>query len=274
MMENVTLYDTFDDYHFDQLSDIERQDFEQKLQSDALFREDFEAYQLMIQGIEQFGTQQLTGNISTIENKLNHENFFIPQPKILNMKNTTPNSTRILAIAASVAVLVVAAIYFTQKNEPNYDNSNAFAQFHKPEQTVVTKIMDELSAPGFAGDKNAKDSLATALKLYKDMDFTGARAYLASYMDKHPEDKVAKMYLGLSLFEMSDYAKAAAHLSPLVNQKDFEYNSTAKWYLALAYMQFKSKVGYIDGSKLLQEMANDPESTYNKDAKMYLAMAK
>src|SRR5690606_2649060 len=135
----------------------------------------------------------------------------------------------------------------------------------------LTKILGRLEAAGFASPEQSRnDSLAQALQLYEKGEYEKARIELVQYCQIYPDDKIARHYLGMSLLQQSEYAKAASHLSALAGDPDFELRHANKWYLALCYLQFGTPEGRKDARALLQQLADDPESGYSREAKAYL----
>ena len=176
---------------------------------------------------------------------------------------------KIMAAAAAIAAIAVA-FYLYNLNQNDF-TTEQFAQFAKPDTLQVVKILDRLEASGFASpDKGREDSLARALRLYQDFEFERARIELVQYCQQYPDDKIGKHYLGLTLFQQSEYAKASTHLGPLAADASFELSNMAKWYLALAYTQFRSAQGFKDARVLMQQLADNPDSGYSREAKEYL----
>lgn len=275
-MDKDFSYDIFDAYQNNQITEAEKEAFEQRLSNDTAFAEEFELYQLMVGGIQATGKTELRNTINLVEQDLEQQNFFNnkAEARVIRMDNKTVSRKSVYAIAASIALLIGVAFFLFKDPNASYDATIAFAKLHQSETKVATKLIDELSAPGLGGDKALKESLASGLQQFKAAKYQDARIFFADYLQKQPEDYVAKLYLGLSLFEMTEYSNAVAPLADLAQKEDFEYRNTAKWYLALAYSQFKNKASYEEAKKILNQLAQDSESGYTKDAKTYLNLMK
>jgi TolA-binding protein len=247
----------------------EQADFERRLRDDPAFAAEWDAFRDLVTAIEIEGEQELRKTIFQVQKKLETEQFFsTDQPRPTVMKNQS-FFRKIMAAAAAIAAIAVA-FYLYNLNQKEF-TPEQFAQFAKPDKEQVVKILDRLEAPGFASpDKGREDSLASALKLYRDDDFEKARVELAQYCEKYPDDKIGKHYLGLTLFQQGEYAKAAAQLSPLTADASFELRNPAKWYLALCYTQFRNTQGFKDARALMQQLADDPNSGYATEAKEYI----
>ncbi|MBK9016290.1 MAG: hypothetical protein IPM82_20695 [Saprospiraceae bacterium] len=128
-------------------------------------------------------------------------------------------------------------------------------------------ILDRLEAKGL-GDpgKMADDSLAQALKLYGEAKWEEARSALDIYLQQHPDEPIAQLYMGLTLLQLSDYTKASRFLMPLADDTDFQYQNMAKWYLALCYTYFNTAESVANACKLLKDLTANPESGYYIEA--------
>ncbi len=269
MEKEFTHLDLMDRYLRRELDAAEQADFERRLRDDPAFAAEWDAFRDLVTAIELDGEQELRKTIFQVQKKLEAEQFFsTDQPAPIIMKNQSL-ARKIMAAAAAIAAIAVA-FYLYNLNQKDF-TPEQFAQFAKPDKEQVVKILDRLEAPGFASpDKGREDSLASALKLYRDENFEKARIELSEFCKKYPDDKIGKHYLGLTLFQQGEYAKAASQLSPLTSDASFELRNPAKWYLALCYTQFRTAQGFKDARALMQQLADDPDSGYATEAKEYI----
>lgn len=269
MEKEFTHPDLMDRYLHRELDAAEQADFERRLRDDPAFAAEWDAFRDLVTAIKIEGEQGLRKTISQVQKKLEADQFFsTDQPTPTVVKNQS-FFRKIMAAAAAIAAIAVASyLYNLNQNEIAPEQ---LAQFAQPDTVQVVKILDQLEASGFASpDKGREDSLARALRLYQEFEFEKARVELVEYCRKYPEDKMGKHYLGLSLFQQSEYAKAASHLSPLASDTSFELQNMAKWYLAQAYAQFRTAQGYKDARTLMQQLADDTDSGYSREAKEYI----
>ena len=268
MEKEFTHPDLMDRYLRRELDAAERADFERRLRDDPAFAAEWEAFRDLVTAIEIHGEQELRKTIFQVQKKLETEQFFsTSQPTPTVMKNQS-FFRKIMAAAAAIAAIAIALYLYNLNQTPA---TGQFAQFAKPDTVQVVKILDRLEASGFASpEKGREDSLASALRLYQDFEFEKARVELVRYCQQYPDDKIGRHYLGLTLFQQSEYAKASAHLASLASDPSFELHNMAKWYLALAYTQFRTAQGFKDAHALMQQLADDPDSGYTREAKEYI----
>lgn len=270
MEKEFTHTDLMDRYLRGELDAAEAAGFEQRLRDDPDFAAEWEAYRDTVTAIRLHGEQQLRATISQVQKKLENEQFFSTNQPTPTIMKTQSFVRKLMAAAAAVAVIAVAWYLY---NTPTAAPSSAewLAQFEQTDKAQLTKILGRLEASGFANpEKGRNDSLAHALQLYEAGDYEKARIELVQYCQMFPDDKIARHYLGMSLLQQSEYAKAASHLSILANDADFELRNANKWYLALCYLQFGTPEGRKDARILLQQLADDAESGYSREAKAYL----
>jgi hypothetical protein len=269
MEKEFTYTDLMDRYLRRELDAAEQADFERRLRDDPAFAAEWDAFQDLVTAIELDGEQELRKTIFQVQKKLEAEQFFSTSQTTPTVMKNQSFFRKVMAAAAAIAAIAVA-FYLYNLNQKDF-TPQQFAQFAKPDTVQVVKILDRLEAAGFAStDKGREDSLARALHLYQDFEFEKARVELVQYCQQYPDDKIGKHYLGLTLFQQSEYAKASTHLGPLASDAAFELNNMAKWYLALAYTQFRSAQGFKDARVLMQQLADDADSGYSREAKEYL----
>lgn len=253
--------------------DIE--DFENRIANNSEFAYEVRILTDLINGIKFSGESETRDALGKIERQLETEEFFNHTSKIKEMNTSKKSSTgRFAAIAAAVALLLTAGYFLFQTNNEQFTDPNkAFAKHFKPESKSLGGILDNLEASGFGNPNKAKDdSLAIALNFYENHEFEKARVSLVEYVNNYPDDKIAQFYLGVTLLQQSEYAKASKHLMPLTRDDKFVNYDAAKWYLALCYSMFKTNQGASDAEKLMRSIAYDSNSGYASGAQNYMDM--
>jgi predicted negative regulator of RcsB-dependent stress response len=266
MLMDFTNVDELDRYYGGQMSENEKTMFQNRLLQDPELARENDMYQLLVQGIEQHGEKAVELKLSAIRAKLQDEQYFdsISEPTVQPMTNMSARRGW-FAIAAAL-VLALAAIVFFQKNNA-VSPEEAFARYYKPESVVLPKLLDDLERVGFAEpNAPANDTLVRALKAYEAQEYDNALTQLQVYLLAHPEDQLAKMYLGLTLMQKSEYGKAIAQLGPLASDDAFANKYTARWYLALSLTQVKNADSMRQAKSWLIKLADDPSSGYAKEA--------
>ena len=267
MLMDFTYVDELDRYYGGQMSENEKTMFKNRILQDPELARENEVYQLLVQGIERHGEKAVESTLNAIRAKLDDEQYFsaIDQPNIAPKTGSRFSPRGWYAIAAAL-VLALAAIVFFPKNN-TVSPQDAFARYYKPESVALPKILDDLERVGFADPEGpSNDTLVRALKAYETQEYDNALTQLQIYLLGHPEDQLAKMYLGLTLMQKSEYGKAIAQLGPLASDDNFENKYTARWYLALSLTQVKNADSMRQAKSWLIKLADDPSSGYAKEA--------
>lgn len=258
--------DELDRYHGGQMSEQERKDFEQRVQEDAGLQREFDVYAVLLQGLDGWGETDARQQLQRIREKLRQERYFdsFNQPKHIQMNNSV--SRRGWMAAAAVLILAIAAVVFYTKQN-TISREEAYARFYKPESRVLGQTLDELGKAGFADPAApGADSLARALKAYEDLNFDQALVQLRQYLQNHPEDELAQMYLGLTHLQRSEYATAISLLDPLANNDRFTHQNVARWYLALSLTQANNGDALNQAKVWFERLKSDPQSGYSREA--------
>lgn len=273
MQKDPQYYETIHQYLNGLLEGDALKNFEAALTNEPGLKEDVEWERKLLLGIEAEGDARLRETVRKTHAHLKTKGFFDQKPAnesntlstakpIINMKSIS----RTLAIAASVVIVLVAGYFLINKPGNEDIQKEAFTKYYHPESVNVKRIIDGLSSFGMvSGEKTDKDSLKDALQLYADGQYDAAIESLNAILNIHPEDNTAKMYLGLSLLNQSQYGKAVRILEPLSRLDSFELKEDARWYLAICYLT--TETNQDDALKIFETMASTESSPYRKDAK-------
>lgn len=129
------------------------------------------------------------------------------------------NRRRWMAIAASLALVAVAAWFLLRPSPSLYD------QYADHGPLAFTE----------RGQEN--DALAQqAEQAFNAGDYSGAYAALAELLSKEPDNAVARLYAGISLLELRRPAEARTTLAPLAGGTT-ALRADGVWFSALAYVQ-------------------------------------
>ena len=91
-MENI---DLFDKYIRDEMSEIEKQDFDNRLIADSDFAEEFRSYQLLVTGLKFSNQEDIFKQMDDLEEGLRRK-----------------NKVRMISLIGSVAAIFIGVIFF------------------------------------------------------------------------------------------------------------------------------------------------------------------
>lgn len=257
MQDKFTYLEKIERYLNGQMGVEELQKFEQELANNEDLSKELILFQELMIGVDVFENRKIEKTVNQVHNKLKAEKFFAPQQtKQIKMTNSKKFNRRYLfGIAASLALMVAAAIYLLRPKTTVLSPKEAFAQFNHPDTIQIKSILDRLEATGLALESDRKaDSLAIALGFYEDFNYEEARKSLDVYLQRYPNDKIAQLYFGLSLFQLEDYGRGVEILQPLALDESFEKRDLATWYTALGLTQFEGNTGTNSAKKLLESL--------------------
>lgn len=255
----------------------EQAEFEKELNSNEQLAKEYADFIAIQTGLEAVEEEQLRKDIQTIHATLQSENFFDNTTKIKSiMENKTKKNQsgmgRILAIAASVALLIGAAYFFTQESSPSRADLMVNIDV-KPDVEFANRMLEKSASKGFADpEKGKKDTIALIANFYKKGAYKTAIEVINEYIERYSPDFDTEYMLGSCLFQEGEYAKAVKHFLPLLEQKNAEQKQDIQWMTALSYLQFNSASADSNAKKILKQMLTDPGSYEPQAIEQYIEM--
>jgi len=272
MKKEFKYIDQIEKYFAGELEGKELQNFEEQVEQDKELAEEISIFKDMMVAVDMVGDEELEASVKGVHEGLKHEGFFSKDDaKVVGFKSRQ-NLRRVLALAASFLIIVVAAFYFFLSGSDPAEK--VFARHYQPEQSNISIILDDLERFGLADpEADRKESLTGALKYYENQEFLNSLEAFKEHLIAYPEDKIAKLYYGLSLLDQEESAMAVEELESLTRLIGFEHENTANWYLAMAYLQSGNKTETQKAIDIL-ELLSDSASDYSVDARECLKVLK
>lgn len=268
--KNDAYFDNIHRYLSGDMTAAEREAFEASMNADTTLKADIELERQLLAAIA------LEGNRSAMRRtaeKLKEEGFFekvyadVERPRALSVLYVRLRP--ILAVAAALTLLLSAYWFFLRPGPPDYDA--LFAQYHAKEAVSAQPYIEALTSSGMAptADATAADSLRAALQLYADARYDASAAALDQFVQAHPDDETARLFLGLSQFRQQRLPEAIRAFTPLAAAgRDEVLTDEARWGLALCYL--KTENGVAQAKALLEKLANKPNFNKRADARALL----
>lgn len=227
--------DLFDKYLSDNLSQLERENFEIKLREDEAFLKDFERHKKAIRAIE----------FAAVKEKIQRIGKEAEHSRKLSLK-------LVISLAASVALLVGAYFFITENytGPTNYEHIYASINFKDP---GLPTLMGE------AEDVHQLDDLMIAYKLNKyDEAMRTGRELLAL----NPGNDTIRFYVAMIHYETGEMAEAADILASLRDPAT-GIGQKAEWYLHMIDL----KKGDISAAREgLERIASDKTHIFRMEA--------
>ncbi|WP_298140056.1 tetratricopeptide repeat protein [Flavobacterium sp.] len=230
---NEEVYISFESYLNNEMSQAEKELFEQRLNSDNQFRESFNLYKettAMLENKFDSKTIDFKENLKSISKTHFSENKE-DKSRVINFKPFY------YAIAASV--VLAFGTWFMMQGNPEYGDFNQHENAYFTERGSIIKNL-RLAQNAF-NEKNYKVAIENFQIVLKDYD--------------KPE---VRFFYGISLLEENRYSEAKTNFTTIQNGTSV-YKDKATWYLALSKLkqnQFDECKDYI---KQIPEDAEDYE---------------
>lgn len=226
---NEERYIVFDQYLQGEMTDEEKNLFENQLKEDQEMASEFETFkevQSHLKNKFEFEEERaiFKENLKQIADK-----NFDRKPKVIGLKPWY------LAIAASVAVLF--GLFFF-----NYNQNPVFSDYNNPEHATFTER------------STADETLKMAETAYNKRRYNKAIPLFETILEKNKTAEIQFFY-GVSLLEESHYKKAETVFNEL-KEGNSAYKEKSKWYLALSKLKQKD---YESCKAILQTISEDYE---------------
>lgn len=222
MDKNILLNNYFEG----NLSEEEKQQFDELLSNDSEFKTEFEFQKKAKVAVALSERQRLKNQLKEIENSR----------KLKNNNNTW------LSIAASIVVVLSLGFIFFWNSSTT--NDNLYADFYE--------TFPNIEAPTTRGENNLNIK-SEAFYAYDSKDYKKA-IELFSEIYKVEKTDYAIFYIGLSEMELNEHKKAINTFSLFEGDTNNNFYYYVKWYKALSYL----KENDIENSKkLLNEVVKN-----------------
>ncbi|MFY7670129.1 tetratricopeptide repeat protein [Tenacibaculum sp. MEBiC06402] len=200
----------FENYLAGELSGEDLINFENSLQSNIEFKEDFEQYKEVHHSLENsFKSEK---ELESFEKNLKNIST-----QYFN-KETNQRSFRwIYSAAASIAILLSVYLFYPS-SEATYEEYIEY-----PTVNFVTRGSEQ---------KNLID----AQNAFNDKNFDKAIELLSKALNEDPTNTELKLYQGFSFIEINRFQEAETVLKP-ISEGNTSYKYTAIWYLALSNLK-------------------------------------
>ncbi|WP_457617086.1 tetratricopeptide repeat protein [Lutibacter sp.] len=231
---NDSNYIEFENYISNELSSEEKKHFEEKLNTNADLKEEFEIYKALNTSLSsKFSNEEEEQNLRKTLTKLGNKHI-AKKGKVIELK-TYKN----LMIAASIAIIV--GLFVFNNNTPSY---NDYAN-HNALELVVR------------GENN--EAFSRAEEAFNSKNYEEALKELTFLSNIYLTDTEIQLYKGICLLELGNYYEAEA-IFDKISAGTSSLSSTAVWYKALSLLKQKK---YIACKQLLKTIPQSaPE--YNK----------
>ena len=230
-------YIEFESYLKNELTEIEKIAFEEKLQSDADFKQEFEIYKALETSLSskfknEESEQELRKTLTNLGTQFIKEEVSTKKKsKVISLFNYKK-----LMVAASIAILI--SFFIFKNGNPVYSD---FANHTNLEFTV-------------RGDNN--QTITNAETAFNAKNYKTAFAQLTVLEAQFPNDIEIQLYKGICLLEMDKFSQAET-IFETISRGNSAFLTKATWYKALSYLKQEQFEACKNTLKTIPESAEE-----------------
>ncbi|MFT4661693.1 MAG: tetratricopeptide (TPR) repeat protein [Patiriisocius sp.] len=228
-------YEEIERYVNDQMNEVEKSAFKNKLKADDKLQEEVKVYSDVVLNLKRKyeNIDEVNKLKLTLANKGNEYFKEDGGGKIIHLK-------KYLMAAAAIAAIFVVGFFIFGPKESLYDQ---YAQFN-PVNVQVKGDLDQ--------------DLVDGVRKYNAKEFLESDKFLRSYLKNYPEDVQIHFVMGSSYMQQEKHDNALIIFgSDIIQNSIFKYK--ADWYIALIYL----KQGNTEECKKILNLINQNSSYYS-----------
>jgi tetratricopeptide (TPR) repeat protein len=221
-MNTEEKYDLIEKYLDQRMTAEERYEFEQLLENDPVMKMEFELHQQVGDTLKGEKIHQLRDVLKETDNKWGMKD------NAQKMKTRTINFRRIITIAATVLLFVMAYQFFFSSGG-SISNEQLFADNFQPYQMLLSQRT--------LSEEEKDVILENAISAYTKGDFQDASKAFQELVQNDPEDISYQFYLAVANLGAENNEVAITTFTEIITAENNPFKEQSQWYLALAYLQ-------------------------------------
>lgn len=214
--------------------------FEEKLEQDAVLKEQVDQYRQLLKGLEIGFNKELKALLLDEESKI----IDIPSHRTSRIKTLYP----LIGMAAAVAFIIVA--YFSIRKDPLSPEA-LYAQYYEVYPNVEAPVSRSENVDENPYAYYERGDYITALKLFTDL------------RTSDPENSALLFYSGICQLELGQPGKSIELFDQVINLESAKYLRPAIWYQSLAYLH----MGNIEKATVIFDQLKQGDDVYSRKAK-------
>jgi cytochrome c-type biogenesis protein CcmH/NrfG len=251
-MENENRQEIIDLYLQGELTSNLLKDFEEQLKEDKMLQKDVILSKDVLEALDSAKDEQMFGDkLSAL--KLGDKYLVASKTKESNQKKS-------IIITFLVIATIAISLFMWKKLSVPQVNKQVFANYYEPYPSNAST----------RGINNIDQNYLNAIEAYDNKNYSEAIKNLTQRLESHSQEISTQLLLANSYMNTSpsETQKAIDILKSVIENQAYLYSITAKWYLALAYLQNKQN----NKAKIIfEELALNKSGKYPKLSKEILS---
>ena len=221
-----------DNYLKGLLSQEEKQAFQERLASDARFREQFDLEHKLFNALNEDSWSYIESESSEVDeykNLLEGDDMMALKKTLsetneaINSKTSSNRRNIFMYLAAASVVLFLGFQFFFNQDMSNQELYNAYVG------------LDDL--PSFVSRSDAPNSLSKAQELFENRNYEDAITIFKSELNDKTYLGNILIYQGLAQTELEQFDEAQLTFDELINSRNLLDAEKGYWYKALSYLK-------------------------------------
>jgi len=229
-------------YNAGEMSDAEKEWFLKELDGNEILRKEINLRRNTDNVIKDQNIISLRNKLSTIE-----------RDRKSRVPGKTPKKGAYLKYAAFIAGLVIIGT-ITLFRGNNLDSKELMNRYYKPYEAPASQR---------SGNSELNPDFILALEFYNTRDYENAAKLFNRVIEFDSKNMQSVLLNGISNFEDKKYPEAKKSFVNVIEDNDNLFIETAKWYLALCYINTNER----EKAKQYLELISKEGGIYSRDAK-------
>jgi tetratricopeptide (TPR) repeat protein len=244
-MKTIDFSNFIERYNAGEMDHIEKRWFEKELSGNDTLQNEVNFRKRVDNALIQHDLISLRNKLSVLEKNRKEKSVSSPGKKAIGIRFA----------AAVAALLVIGSIYIL------ISGNNTRESLYNTNYEVYG-----INAASRSENGAADAEFRSAIRMFSDLDYSGAAASLGNYLKSHPANMEARFIYGVSEMENQNFNGAISSFRKIIEHDNNLYLDKAQWYISLCYL----KTGDLNETTRHLDAIINSESIYKVKAKRLL----
>ncbi len=240
-LEELMYFDLIERYVDGDMTDAERVQFEQKLSSDELLKEEYDLYTQVADGITDHFSNKFKDQMKAVDLEMDLNPIHKPKSKRIIL----------FSIAATVVVLMVS--YFAINPLLNIPDFKSIASKYDEVDRGMPVLMSA----------NDDQQFNEAMNRYKLKNYQGSLTILQELIKNKADNDTLIYYIGINYQMLNNEKSAIDQFEKIENIQNSAFKDKAEFRLAICYLKLENKKEAV---AVLKKISENSQHLYQEKA--------